>query len=1589
MTEHPTNGASSHPAAAAISPSQRPLEPSRLLSGRRLVVVGGTGFLGKVWLAMLLDRFPEIEHMHLLVRPKRDQNPEERFWAQIATSAVFDPLRAKYPGTAFEDFLRAKITPIAGDVTLPDLGLHEDLIRELAGRTDAVVNVAGVVDFNPPLDEALEVNAFGVNNLVSLAKRVGAKILHTSTCYVAGYRSGLIEEVDPREVPFPRSKGETWFGASSPWRTLDRSHWDPQREIAECLDLVKQARQRCEDAFRQSAFLDEAKENLKQRGEPCRGSALDDELAKVKRKFVEKQLTLHGKERAHFWGWTNIYTYTKCIGEQVLADSGVEFTIARPAVVESSIEFPFPGWNEGINTSAPILYMATHGQIQFPGDPNVHLDIIPVDMVCAGMIATLAELLEGTHKPVYQYGTTDTNACLMPRMLEITGLYNRKMVYEGKRSKLFDRVTAYIEPQGFTRKEYEQHGAHAIAGAMRGAAKVLDAIKFGPLAPLAKPAASALKKAARTEDKLGDVIDMFLPFIAEADWVFSCANTRSAMDRMPPEERARFVWYPDKFDWREYFWYVHIPGLEKWVFPELEEKLRKELAALRPYDHLLDLLDEAAERHDHAVALQRLEKEGLSRTTYREWQASSFTVAARLALLGVKPGDRVLLSAKNHPAWPMAYFGVLRAGAVVIPVDPDLDGSQMANIARSAGVTVALWDETAAKNGETAVRRAVPVLHAFDLQLFTETPSAAEEAALAAPKVTIKDTDLASIIYTSGTTGEPKGVMLTHGNFTSLIAALAPIFPLTERDRVLSVLPLHHTFEFTCGMLLPLSRGARILYLDELNAEKLSEGLTKGRVTAMVGVPALWQMLERRIEQRVKDRGAAAEKVFDFAVDLNRTLGQKAGLNLGRVFFGTIHDALGGGPRFLISGGAALPKQTAEFFQGLGLPLAEGYGLTEAAPVLTVATASVKARPGGVGKAIPNVEIKIDNPDASGVGEILARGPNVMLGYANNEEATAQVIKDGWLRTGDLGTLDRKNRLTIVGRQKDVIVSTTGENVYPDDVETALGKVQHVKELAITAVSDGQGGDRVGCLAVPERPEGDAAAADTPVARALRHERAMRALREAFQKLPKGQLPAVVHLYDADLPRTATRKVKRKEVSAILARLSAATAAPAPEHAHEGIGPVRHAIASLTHRKAAEITPSMTLRGDLGIDSLMAVELQVAVESLAGHAIDTSQLGRVETVEELEALVRTSAQMTHVVIEEDEEEEEPIKLPAAVQDVGKRVLTAAQMSFYGKVMAPKVYGRAYIPHNRNTIVVSNHTSHLDMGFVKYALGTYGDGLVSLAAQDYFFERDRLSRAYFENFTNLAPFDRKGGLRQALRQAGEIIEQSKTVLIFPEGTRSPDGSIQEFKSVIGYLALHHEVDILPVYLGGTHEALPKGRSIPARRDITARIGPPLEVSELRRLTAGMKHIAASKKVAELAHAAVIALRDGKVLDIRSLGAAEAQKATAPAEHPLVRLFRDLESKFVPGRVTAPVTYYFTLGSGDDAKWTLFVDANTCRAQKGKPEGGQADCVLKTTPEIFIKIVREAYTPSPMEFMTGLVKSNDISLLQTFQKVFDLS
>jgi long-chain acyl-CoA synthetase len=1538
------------------------LDVSGTLDGARLVVLGGTGFLGKIFWSMLLDRYPNVGRVFLVVRPKSGMTPGDRFWNEVAASETLSPLR-RSRGDRFQEFLRDKVVPIDGDIGRSLCGLDEGLVRELRGSIDAVVNVAGVIDFNPPLDDALDANAFGAQNLVALARALGhSPVVHTSTCYVAGTRRGLIREEHPCAVPFPRA-GE-----------LGAELWDPDREIAECLDLVAQARHRCDDAFRQSEFAERARKNLIARGDPLHGSAYERELARVKRRFISDHLVEAGLDRAKHWGWSNIYTYTKAIGEQVIGRSGLPFTICRPACCESTLAYPQPAYNEGVNTSAIHAYLIMKGEPQILGK-HVPLDFIPADYVVAGMILALAELLEGSARPVYQFGAADVNPCTVQRFGELMGLYKRKH-YRQKSSGnlLWNALQARYEPSFVDRARFDALGPPAIARATRDLASMVRKV-----APGLGSAAKALEWASNREGKIAEIQSVFAPFTTTQLGPFDCSNTRAAYARLSDQDKAKLPWAPESIDWADWMMNVHMPAMEKRILPEMDRRLKKTPQALASHRTLVSLVDEMAERHDLALALQQMTDEGLTRTTFRDVKLRAWSMAGRLSALGIKKGDRVILSAQNHPDWSIAYFGILRAGGAVVPIDPTLDAAAWGNVLAESGARVVVWDDTV--RVRELVGAAHPGLRQLDLHASTVIASAGvHDGASAPPEVAVEPGDLASLIYTSGTTGRPKGVMLTHANFTSLVASLAPIFPLSQGDAVLSVVPLHHTFELTCGLLLPLSRGARVVYVGELTGDRIARGLRASRATAMVGVPALWQLLERRILMEVDARGPFARAAFDVAAEANRWLAANVGVDVGRVLFGAVHAQMGGRMKWLISGGAALPSETQELFLSLGLRLTQGYGLTEAAPVLTVTRPSKRLQP-GVGEPVPGVDLKIANPDDRGIGEVVARGPNVMIGYTDEQATRETIDAEGWLHTGDLGRIDKQGRLEIVGRLKDVVISPTGENVYPEDVEKRLGALPHIAELAVVGV-EVQGAERLACLAVAAGENGvDRSGAHEPGDR--RKERAHAALRRAIDDLPLSHRPAIVHLCDTALPRTATRKVKRGEVRAILERMMAAGAQP--EHGVADASGVRRVISTVKGIPIETVTSHATLHGELGFDSLLLTQLSEALEARFGD-IDAQRLQMCATVADIEALVQdTRSGGRRAQNPEPSPRSTPIVLPGPIQDLGRAFVGKLQDLFYGDVMKPSVYGRAHIPHNRNVIVVANHASHLDMGLVRHALGKYGQDVVSLAAQDYFFESG-IKRAFFENVTNLKPIERTQSLRQAIRQASDVIEQGKTVLVFPEGTRSANGEMQEFKPLVGHLALVHGVDLLPVFLGGTHASMPKGARVPARRDVVARIGPPLCVRDFKRLTEGMSPADAAREVARIARRAVLALGEGTVLD---LAVTKRREDLEPAtEHPLIKLFGELESKFRAGEVKNPVSYYVSLGSDELAKWTVRVDARACDVRPGKPQGGQADCVLKTSPEIFAKIVRESYVPSPADFLSGAIKSNDVALLMTFQKVFQL-
>ena len=1249
----------------------------------------------------------------------------------------------------------------------------------------------------------------------------------------------------------------------------------------------------------------------------------------------------------------------------------------RPAVIESSLEFPSKGWNEGINTSAPLMYLANVGKLWVPSSPDSVLDVIPCDQVAVGMVLSLCELLEGSHKVVYQYGSSDSSPLRVERLIELVSLDARRDKRDNpKGNPVVGWFTQRLEASPISVADYAVGGPRLRAKQVQRAADWFGRFKSGPLSNLTRPAADALNGLSKGLDISARIADQFLPFTATHNYRFSAANTRAAFARLSAADQAKLPWKPETIDWYDYIMDVHGPGLRDNVYPKIEERLKKPSKPLRTHDHLLALLDEVTDRFELVPALMRTHDDGFVRVSFKELRQRAHDVARRLSASGLQRGDRVLLSGLNHPDWPIAYFGILRAGGVAVPMDPAMESHKAANIGRASRASLAILDQKARETFGDQITCDVIDLHdaAAWFPAGTEAPTL--------PEVAVGPDDVASILYTSGTTGDPKGVMLTHGNFTALLASLARIFPLTEADRVLSVLPLHHTFEFSCGLLLPLSRGAQIIYLDEVTGERLSYGLQQGRVTGMVGVPALWQLLERRIGGQMKDQGALFNMLLSGAMEVNRRFGRSTRLDLGRLMFSPIHDRLGGNIRFLISGGAALPKETQDFFNGLGLHLSEGYGLTEASPVLTVASAGPGQKGGNVGKPIPGVELRILEPDAAGVGEVLARGPNVMLGYYGNDAATqASIDEDGWLHTGDMGKLDHRGRLVLMGRAKEVVVTSSGENIYLDDVEATLGSLRSVKEYVLVGIADSRGGERLGMLAVVD--------SESRLSRNALFEDANEAIKKAVGRLPSYQRPSVIKLVEAELPRTATRKIQRRACQEILEKIVAAT----PRKARKGgvAEPVARAVAAVAGVEVAAVKPDTRLADDLGFDSLMAVELASALSGVGQANPDPDEIAECETVTDLVALV--GAAITEAREEEEKEEAERVTIPYPIAAPLKSALGMAQRSFYGQGLQVKVIGRSNIPANRQSIVISNHCSHLDMGLVKYSLNSYGQKLVGLAAQDYFFEGNKWWVAYFEQLTNLQPIDRKRGFRASFAQAKDVVEGGNIVVIFPEGTRRTDGTVGDFKPLVGKLSLETGVDLLPLHLDGTFRILPKGAILPKGRSVTVRIGPPLRIAQLRRLTEGLRSAEAARVAARLCQEAVLRLQEGSALDLEhddvSDIIAEVTGAAPKKADPVEVAFTSLPGRFDPEQLDKPLSWYFSLGGSDGPRWTVVAKPGGVTVTPGRPPTGVADCVVKTSPEMMTRIIQKAYIPEAAEFFSGTIKTNEIPLLLKFSQVFALS
>ncbi|MGB2590206.1 MAG: SDR family oxidoreductase [Candidatus Acidiferrum sp.] len=520
-----------------------PLAVRETLANRHILLIGVTGFIGKVWLVDLLENVPNLGKITLLIRRNRTTSAHRRFQKIVEESPAFDALQEKY-GRKLGALLEEKLVVVEGDVGLPGLGLEEAVQARLAKSLDLVVNSAGLTDFNPDLRDAITSNVDSTRHLLEFLRKCDhAGLMHLSTCYVVGMRDGrVMEELQANYNP-----------------SRDPA-FDAEKEIASLRETIRRVEERAESPELSRALRRQA---LGKGVDPSAVPAteLDGVLKRNRLRWARNRLVRIGLRRAQHLGWPNTYTFTKSLGESILAHSSSELPIAivRPSIVESSERSPFAGWNEGINTSGPLSYLLGTNFRQLPSNERKCLDVIPVDMVCRGMTLIAAAVISRRHAPLYQLATSAINPVNMGRSIELTGLAHRKHYRTQQGIEHWLKVKFETIP--VSKQRYERLSIpmqKAVISRINRAAVSLHMKK----APLARQERDLIRA-----EKL---IELYEPFILHNEHVFECENTRLLSAALSPEEKAIFDFAPESIDWWDYWINVHIPALRRWCYPLME-----------------------------------------------------------------------------------------------------------------------------------------------------------------------------------------------------------------------------------------------------------------------------------------------------------------------------------------------------------------------------------------------------------------------------------------------------------------------------------------------------------------------------------------------------------------------------------------------------------------------------------------------------------------------------------------------------------------------------------------------------------------------------------------------------------------------------------------------------------------------------------------------------------------------------------------------------------------------------------------------------------------------------------------------------------
>ncbi len=868
---------------------------------------------------------------------------------------------------------------------------------------------------------------------------------------------------------------------------------------------------------------------------------------------------------------------------------------------------------------------------------------------------------------------------------------------------------------------------------------------------------------------------------------------------------------------------------------------------------------QSAERRPDQTAIEVQRLDLVEKLTYSELRQMAECVGAWLRRNNIASGSRCAIFADNSARWVASYLGIFAHGCAAVPLDSNYHADQVQKLLADSGAVVLFcdarhWQLAVEAVANTPVKivlldepppvdpKAAVSKHAAPPKAPLPPPTAKLDAILKAGTtgfvaVEAKESDLASLLYTSGTTSDPKGVMLSQANLASEVTAICKVVSFTESDAILGILPLFHSLAQVTNLLLPLSLGARVVYLETLNTTELLRALQEREIAAFCVVPQFFYLIHERIQKEIGKRGFFAKKAFGLLVVLNRFLRQ-LGINAGKVFFGKIHATFGDKMRFLVTGGSRFDPAIAYEFHAMGIDILQAYGLTETTGGATV-TPPKAITIGSVGQPLPGVEVKILDPQpqedgSPAPGEIAIRGPNVMLGYYNRPDATAATMQDGWLSSGDLGYIDKRGNVVITGRKKELIVLANGKNIYPEEIESYYLKSAFIKEICVMGLQGAPGDpgqERLHAVVVP----------NFDVLKERKIVNAKEALRWDIEgishELPSTKRVLSYEIWQDELPRTTTRKIKRfeveKRVKEQMARGGAGgeeTAAPpkkelTPEDLDwldlPDVQRVLPILREAANENADSIGPASSLELDLGLDSMQRVELLVSLEQELGGKVEESQLGDIYTVQQLvDAVVASavasggakSAQVagwSSVLTEEPTDPEVlALKKPHLVSTAFWFVLAKIVHLIARLVYRLEVTGMDKIPANGPFILSSNHQSYIDPAILGAILPwKHFYNLFSVGTSEIF---GKGIMHWLAGQLRVVVVDPDANLVSAMKAGAYGLRNGKILILYPEGERSLDGSPKRFKKGAAILATHLRVPIVPIAIEGFYDAWPRGK-----------------------------------------------------------------------------------------------------------------------------------------------------------------------------------